>query len=49
MIKPKARGGEMEQKRRSTHGLGQHHGDCEGGGEGIKGINGNEKNTIKIN
>ena len=44
------RGGGIEQKGKRTHGHEQQCGDCwGGGGRGIKGINGNGKNTIKIN
>ena len=40
-------GGRIEQKGKRTHGHGQQCGDCWGGG-GIKGLNSNGKNTIKI-
>ena len=44
----------MEQKTKRTHGHGQQCGDCGDRGwvevkKGIRGINGNGKNTIKIN
>ena len=46
-------GRRIEQKRKRTHGHGQQCGDCEvwgrrvgGGEEGIRGINGNGKNTL---
>ena len=44
--------GGIEQKGKSTHGHGQQCGDCRGWRvveveEGIRGINGNVKNTIK--
>ena len=41
------RGGGIEQKRKRTHGHGQQGIDCRGKG-GIRGLNGNRKNTIKI-
>ena len=40
-------GGGIEQRRKRTHGHGQQCGDCWGQG-GIRGLNGNGKNTIKI-
>ena len=46
-------GSRMEQKRKRTHGHRQQCGDCAGGlvevEEGIRGLNDNEKYTIKIN
>ena len=36
-----------EQKGKRTHGHGQQCGDCLGGG-GVRGLNGNGKNTVKI-
>ena len=39
--------GGIEQKGKRTHGHGQQCGDC--GGRGISRLNGNGKNTIKIN
>ena len=39
-------GGGTEQKGKRTHGHGQQCGDC-WGQEGISGLNGNGKNTIK--
>ena len=39
-------GGGTEQKGKRTYGHGQQCSDC-GGGEGIRRLNGNEKNTIK--
>ena len=39
-------GGGIEQKRKRTHGRGQQCGDC-CEEEGIRGLNGNGKNTIK--
>ena len=41
-------GGGIEQKRKRTHGHGEQCGDCWGEG-GIRGLNGNGKNIIKIN
>ena len=40
-------GGGIEQKCKRTHGLGQQCGDCGGWQQGIRGLNGNGKNTIK--
>ena len=40
-------GGEFEQKGKRTHAHGQRYGNCCGEG-GIRGLNGNGKNTIKI-
>ena len=40
-------GGGIEQKGKRTHGHGQQCGDCWGEG-GIRGLNDNGKNTIKI-
>ena len=40
-------GAGIEQKGKRTHGHGQQCGDCWGQG-GIRGLNGNGKNTIKI-
>ena len=40
-------GREIEQKTKRTHGHGQQCGNCGGGGV-VRGLNGNEKNTIKI-
>ena len=40
-------GGGIEQKGKRTHGHGQQCGDC-WRKEGIKGLNGNGENTIKI-
>ena len=37
----------IEQKGKRTHGHGQQSGDCWGLG-GIRGLNGNGKNTMKI-
>ena len=41
-------GGGIERKRKRTHGHGEQCGDCWGEG-GIRGLNGNGKNIIKIN
>ena len=38
----------MVQKGKRTHGHGQQCGDC-WGKEGVRGLNGHEKNTIKLN
>ena len=40
-------GGGIKQKGERTHGHGQQCGDCRGE-RGIRALNGNEKNTIKI-
>ena len=40
-------GGGIEQKGKRTHGHGQQCGDC-WGEEGIRGLKGNGKNTLKI-
>ena len=39
-------GGEIEQTGERIHGHEQHCGDC-GWGGGLRGLNGNERNTIK--
>ena len=41
-------GGGIEQKGERAHGDGQQCGDCWGGGEGIKGLNGNGKIQLKM-